>query len=772
VTTGARVRLTALAAAAGAVAFAAAPAAASTGLTAASSQRAAVAPRPSIAITSMSPAIARPGTTVTVSGIVNNPTSETLHRPAVQLWASGSHLPNRIAMTNYLTVPGPTGMDAPVAGAVSAVASVSPHSTWRWSVKLAVRKVHMRAFGVYPLAAELSETGRPVDADRSFLPFWPGKSEFKVLKPVRIAWVWPLIDIPQQSACAALLTNDLATSVAHGGRLNQLLTAGLTSLARQARITWAIDPALISDVSVMTRPYRVGASGTCAGGTTEAASSPARSWLAGVRAATAQGFFTTPYADVDVAALVHRGLNGEMSSAFGAGRLTAQKLLGHEQETTPATAGLIAWPPRGTADYSVLEGLAANRIRTVILDSSLMPAASPVTYTPSAVTTTPDGLGAQMHVLLADDTLSQILAMSRSAIPGVVPAPSPWNPAAPGTASAGLAAAAAFAKQQWFLAETAMIAAEAPAIPRSLVVTPPRRWSPPPLLASALLAQTVKAPWLRPASLASLASNRSLRGRLQLQPPPQHKMSSTELRAALLNRVRGLSRQISLLESILNGAEQAQLGTAVAAIESSAWGGDKAGQRRAERLLDRVSAYVGGQLRQVRIPDPVHVTLGGKSGAVPVSISNKLSRPVTVRLQVSVATPGRVEIGRFPSEITVQGRTQRTIKIPVRVAAAGSTTLTLRLATPDGVPLPGTVTTLTVEATHFGTLAIVIILVALAVFVFTAAGRAIRRGAEPPGDGGDQAGDEVEVGATPAHSPAPGGEADSVVPRGSVTPSD
>ncbi|HEY5984817.1 MAG TPA: DUF6049 family protein, partial [Streptosporangiaceae bacterium] len=619
-TTGARVRLTALAAAAMAVAFAAEPAAASTGVPAGYGQRAAVAPRPSIAITSMSPATARPGTTVTVSGIVVNPTGEALRQPAVQLWSSSSFLPNRIAMTNYLTVPGPTGMDAQVAGAVSAVASVAPRSTWRWSVKLAVRKVHMHTFGVYPLAAELSETGRPVDADRSFLPFWPGKSESKVLKPVRIAWVWPLIDVPQQSACAALLTNDLAASVARGGRLSQLLAAGLTSLARRARITWAIDPALLSDVSVMTRPYRVGASGTCAGGSTQPASFAARSWLTGVRGAAAQGFFTTPYADVDVAALVHRGLNGEMSSAFGAGRLTAQQLLGRQQQTTPAAAGLIAWPPRGIADYGVLEGLAANRVRTVILDSSLMPAASAVTYTPSAVTTTPDGLGAQMHVLLADDTLSQILATSRTEIPGVVPAPSPWNPSAPGAAAAGLATASAFAKKQWFLAETAMIAAEAPAIPRSLVVTPPRRWNPPPGLASALLAQTVTAPWLRPASLASLSSNRYLRGRLQLQPPPQHRTSTGELRASLLRRVRGLSRQISLLEAILNGGEQARLGTAVAAIESSAWGGGKAGQRRAQRLLERVSDYVGGQLHQVRIPDPVHVTLGGKSGAVPVSI--------------------------------------------------------------------------------------------------------------------------------------------------------
>lgn len=759
-----------MATAAVAVALTAAPAIASTSLPTAPGERVALPPRVSIAITSIRPAIATPGATVTVSGIVINPTAQAVHSPAVQLWSSSSRLANRTDMMTYLTVPGSTGMDAQVPGAVRAVASVSAHSTWRWSVRLAVRQVHMRTFGVYPLAAELSETGRPADADRTFLPFWPGQPEAKVLKPVRIAWVWPLIDNPQQAACTALLSNDLAASVARGGRLSQLLAAGTTPAARRARLTWAIDPALLSDVKVMTGPYRIGASGNCAGGSAAPANSAAAKWLAAVqRAAAAQGYFTTPYADVDVAALSHWGLNGEMASAFTAGGLTARKLLrsGHN---SAAAAGQIAWPPHGIADYGVLEGLAANHVQTVILDSGLMPAVTPPTYTPSAVTTTPDGLGTQLHVLLADATMSQILAMPRSEIPGVVPAPSAWDPSASGSAPAGLTAAAVFAKEQWFLAETAMIAAEVPAIPRALLITPPRRWNPPAGMASELLSETVRAPWLRPASIASLVTHRSLRGRLRLQPPPQHKMGSSELRASLLTRVGSLSRQIAMLESILNGGEQDQLGKAVATIESSAWGGSKAGQHHALRLLGRVSDYVESQLRQVQIIDPVHVTLGGKSGAVPVSVRNRLSQQITVRLEVSAPSPGRVVIGSFTHEITVEGKTLRTIKIPVRAAAAGSTTLTLRLATPAGTPLPRTATTLTLEATHFGTLAIVIILVALVVFVFTAAGRAIRRGAEPARNRENQAADVGEEGATPMHSPAPGGQADSVVPRGSVTP--
>jgi len=89
----------------------------------------------------------------------------------------------------------------------------------------------------------------------------------------------------------------------------------------------------------------------------------------------------------------------------------------------------------------------------------------------------------------------------------------------------------------------------------------------------------------------------------------------------------------------------------------------------------------------------------------------------------------------------VPGGAQRTIKIPVRAAEAGSTTLTLSLTTPDGSPLPASTARVTVEATHFGTMAIVIIGIALAVFVITAAARAIRRGGGRAGEDGDGDGD-------------------------------
>jgi hypothetical protein len=157
-------------------------------------------------------------------------------------------------------------------------------------------------------------------------------------------------------------------------------------------------------------------------------------------------------------------------------------------------------------------------------------------------------------------------------------------------------------------------------------------------------------------------------------------------------------------------------------------------------LLRKVSAFVAVQQHQVRIIDPLRVTLGGKSGEVPVSIRNTLGQAVRVRLQVSVPSTGRIVIGNPKKLITVPGGQQKTIKIPVKASAAGSTTLTLWLTNPGGRPLPRSTARVTVEATHFGTMAIVIIGIALAVFVITAIGRAIRRGIRQPGGGGGEGG--------------------------------
>jgi Family of unknown function (DUF6049) len=732
--------------------------------------------RPWITITSMAPGFAGPTGKVTVSGIVTNPGGSPLRNASFQLFSTLAPLSSQ-QMASYLAAQQPTAQQF-TTGAVQQIVNtlhnlprpVPPHGIEPWSMTLTAHELSMTAFGVYPVTVQLNLTDpalgstTPVDWASTFLPYWPGKQAAR--KKVSIAWVWPLIDVPQQTVCGSLASNKLAASVTGNGRLNALLTAGQTPTARQAQLTWAIDPALLSDLETMSRPY--GVTSGCPGGALRQPSKAARTWLTGLHnVAAQQEFFTTPYADVDVAALAlaHGGLYGELAAAFTDGRLAAtrakvpgsqEKVLGQAQKVAPKTVGPIAWPASGIASYDVLQALVTqNYIGTAILSGGLI-------HTPATVATITSSVGSPVNVLLANSTLTNILSTRRSDIPGLAPD----GYTTPPSARADVRKAAAFAKEQWFRAETAAIAANAPAADRAVIVAPPRRWNPPPGMAGALLTDTVGSPWLQPTTLASLAGTHVQTALANSKLPSDKRVIRGALGAALLSHVRHLSQQVRLLDSILAKSGQGYLSTAVDTAESSAWRGGKAGQRYAERLVRRDLAFVSGRLHQIKIiASPV--TLGGQNGLVPVSVSNGLSQPVTVKLVASAPPGDHVTVGKstnvFTDVITVPGHEQKVIKIPVTAAQAGPTVLTLRLAG-GGTWLPVPTASLTVVATHFGTLAIVIISIALVVFLVTATARAIR--GRPQDDDSDAEAEELDPMPSPPDLASAGGETDSVVSRG------
>src|SRR5215831_6495603 len=411
----------------------------------------------SLTITSVSPAFARPGQPVKVAGTVTNVSSTAQEGLSVQLSSSSTRLGSRNQLQEYAD--GSIQDAVPLTGAVTSLpARIAPRFTVRWSITLRPSQVPFSGgFGVYPLAAQ---------ADSSAL----------VPQPQQIAWVWPLIDQPRQAMCArGLVDNGLAASLASGGRLSGLLDAG-AQYTGSASLTWAIDPALLADAATMTQPYQVVSAvrnGACQG-KKQPVSQAAAAWLAELKSATAgQPVFVTPYADADIAALTRYGMNADLTRAFKQGRAAASSLLNRDFTGLAGQSGTdltgMAWPADGIANYAVLENLAANDgIDTVVLDSLTMPPSTqPLPdFTPSAQTTTPDGEGPALKVLLSDHTITQIIASADSA---------------------SGSKAKAFAVEQRYLAETAMIAAEQPSVARSIVVTPPRHWSPPAGLASDLL---------------------------------------------------------------------------------------------------------------------------------------------------------------------------------------------------------------------------------------------------------------------------------------------
>ncbi|HEX8007759.1 MAG TPA: DUF6049 family protein, partial [Trebonia sp.] len=505
----------------------------------------------------------------------------------------------------------------------------------------------------------------------------------------------------------ALASASLATSLGTRGRLGTLLSTGL-HWASKTDLTWAVDPALLSDVTVMTHAYKVGGNSACVGTTRMPASAAASGWLRTLRQGTAnQPMFLTPYADADVAALSHAGLDTDLRTAYTIGESVASQVLHRSSGTngTPAGDGgsaSIAWPADGTADASVLTSLARNAgISTVVLNSNQMPPAHSSSFSADTAVTSVTTGGTTTHVLLADSQLTSLL----------------------GSASADSSAGAQFAVEQEFLAQTAMIAAELPNKSRSIVVAPPRRWDPSAAEASELLSLTSKAPWLRPASLSSLASAKGYR--VPRQALSGSRVSSAELSGDYLSQVKSMDTNLALYKNLLYQPGPDTLRTleaAAAVAESSAWRGDGG-----DSGLGKLSSYLHDRESKVQIITGGKVLLAGTSGDTPVSVQNELDVPVQV--QVAAILPGgsQLTVSKFDSVITVPAGKTGTVRMPMHSSALGTTTLQRQLQTRNGLPLAWTSQPLSIQVTRYGRALLVLIAAALGVLVLTSVARWIRK---------------------------------------------
>jgi hypothetical protein len=668
----------------------------------------------SLTIDAMTPPYAKPGATVTVSGTVTNGTRQTQAGLAVRLFTSASHFITRDEMDSYTSRGEAPGL-APAGDQFLFSASVAPGRTASWTASFQVSTQGISSFGVYPVTAQLQDpSGDVISSEQTLLPFWPGSRAAGLASPLKISWLWPLIDQPQQKVCTATLaSNNLAGALSRGGRLSTLLGAGASH--PDADLTWVVDPALLSDVSTMTGRYLVGGQPSCTGAAYQPASTAAANWLAALRKVTLrkvtpdQQTVLTPYANVDMTALVHQGLTRDLATAYRTGEAVASSVLhgtfGHD----------IAWPPGGSADLSVLTYLAAaQHVGTVVLNSSEMPPVNAdAVFRPDDAVASLKVAGLPMNVLLSDNTLTGILRAGN-------------------TSSGTLPANTEFAVRQRFLAETAMIAAEAPDSRRTIVVAPPGDWSPSEALASDLLGETATAPWVTPAQLTSLSSAPDTERAVHRQPPPSGRASPGELSPGYLSKVRALGDRVGVYKSMLYrpaASYTRSLDEALLATESAAWRGR--GMAQGAALADHLSEYIRNAENKVKIISSGQVPMGGASGLVPVSIQNGLHQAIRVRVVATVATSplrtSQLTIGHFQDTVTIPANAPGTVRLPVNSAPQGSTQIKLSLTSADGTPLPFTETSLTVLSTRYGRAILFLIGAAIGVLVLTSLYRAVRR---------------------------------------------
>lgn len=653
----------------------------------------------SVSIDSVSPNWAQPGKRITVHGTVTNNTGSSVSglRVAMQTESTAA-FSSRSAMEGY--VAGVSGSNAylatsPAGAPYPLPGVIRPGATVNWSVSFPASAPGYPQFGVYPLAAVVySSSSSPLATERTLLPYWPGNS---AADPLRVSWVWPLVDQPQRGPCPQTLASDaLAASLRPSGRLGGLLSTGL-KWAGQADLTWAVDPALLADAQAMTTPYKVGGNARCTGAIGESPSADASAWLSTLRTAAAgEPMFVTPYADADVSALAHSGMTNDLRSAYALGEQVAGQSLQRpfgKSGTGDGGAPSMAWSAGGAVDESLLTSLASTaRANTVLVGSADEP----------SMASTVNKTGAQTRLLLADSGLTGIL----------------------GTSSPRSGVAGQFATEQDFLAETAMIVDEMPfAKNRSIVIAPPRRWAPSPAEADALLAASVHAPWLRPAKLSSVASSSA--GQVTV---PGQQVNSAALTRSYTKLVRAVDSSLGLYQSLLyqpGPAVTQQLRESLLSTVSTAWRGSGGGAGT-ETLID-LADFARDSQRKVQIIAGKKILLAGASGNIPVSVQNGTSQPVQVRVQADLPYAGQLAVGKFDALVTVPAGKTGTVKMPVRATGIETTTLRLQLVTRNGSPLAWTSQPMTVQVTRYGRALIILICAALGVVVLTSGVRWVRQ---------------------------------------------
>jgi Family of unknown function (DUF6049) len=692
--------------------------------------------------------------TVTVSGTLSNHTGSTIRGIQVQLQWYPLTFATRSGMASFASG-GPAVLQGgettlqPVGTAYQLSRALANGATARWTVSFNLPQSFLPygyypALGDYPLQVEASSASSSYQAtSRTFLPYWPGSSAGT---PLKVAWIWPLIDTPQQGACPqTLATNSLAAALAANGRLSTLLNAGLQGASKDD-LTWAIDPALLSDATVMTHRYSTGGNAECTDRTGESPSPAAANWLTKLAGTGGQPAFLTPYANVDAAALSHAGLDAALASAYQVGDAVASKILpdtfgSSADGTGSGTALSAAWPAGGTADAGVLTSLArSGGINTVVLNSGEMPTSTPPFD--NALARTKTSTGASMSVLLADSTITGIL----------------------GSASAGSSAGAQFAAVQDFLAQTAMVVAEGPNSARALVIAPPTGWDPSPAEAAELLKLTKQAPWLRPTDLGALATAAA---KMPVKRLPSRQLSGAELPADYISQLRLLDANLTLFENLLSDPPKpylTSLAAAVAVTQSSAWRGR--GSPGGWLAMTQLSSYIGDLERKVILIPVRKILLAGTSGDTLVSVQNGLNvfylpppgLAIAVRVGASAELGSSLQVASQAAPLVVNPGMTNSVRLRIHSTTIGTTTLRLQLLTKNGSPLTWIDASrpLSVEVTRFGRLILVIIFGALGVLVLATVLR-LRRKRRPGGkseagsndhDAGNRADSRAHAGGT------------------------
>lgn len=677
----------------------------------------------SLGVSSIQPLVLTAGGRLQISGVLTNGGTQDLDNLSIQLVLSTSPVTSRSALAALAS----TGSRPPgslVPGAlIRPVAPLVVGGTLPWSFSITAAALHLGSPGVYPMAVEVFADdpltgGRTrFGTARTFLPWDLGGA-----KPTRVAVVWPVLGTPSRDSAGQPIGTSITEQL--DGRLKGLLDA-----AGGGHLTWLLDGDTLESVRQLadsgttgtgtTGPTQTPSTGTSGSGgptpSTAPSGSPtpstgpstdpeaiaAQDWLDLLKSAVSTGEVeAVPFGDPDLVAAVRAGRTQDVAAAT---TLSSQVVSAVLDGSTPVGDDL-AWPAEGTADSRTLAALAGIGAKAVLLAGPYAPTARPITtYTPSGVGPV---TGSTLTGVVGDAELSSLVATPTQQLGGPALA------------------------QQRVLAELAMITAELPSVQRSVVIVPPRRWTPDATYLHGLLDAFSHVPWVQPATLADLRVAAAA-GPVRARPTYPITVRRREIGSDQFDLVSSGQTQLAALSGIASNAAAFRDGylRALLRSESTVWRTHPASGLAYTRGVD---AAIDHSVSSVRVVASGGLTLAARSGKIPVTVENGLGQTVTVRLSVAADPAVRLTLTQPAAEQIPAGQS-RTFEVPAEATTNGDVVLMVSLLTPAGSPYGSTVM-FPVQITGFGEVAQVVVgaaFVLLAVALVFRVVRAIRRGRRP-----------------------------------------
>jgi Family of unknown function (DUF6049) len=653
-----------------------------------------------VAVTLLTPRAPRPGQTLQVAGTLTNTGATALADVNVQLRVSTSAVQSRDELASLSGASARPPGDPVVSASVPD--SLAPGGAAPFDLTIAVDRLGLGDAGVYPIAVEVIADDPATGARtrfgtaRSFLPW-----DMAGTKPTRLAVVWPVSAGPGRGPDGVPTGTVLHDQLA--GRLTELLQA-----AEGSDVSWLLDGDTLESAAVLAAGAPLRATGAASAGTTAGASGTtarpdpvAAAWLSRLRTQTAGApVASLPYADIDIASVVRAGLSDDLDTATTLGVDVTAAVLGR---TATGAVSALDWPAEGTADGTALAAVQQSGTDEVLLSDVYARPVRTTSYTPSGIGPL---AGTALTAVTGDARLSRLLTT-------------------PAAQSGG-----AVLGEQRLLAETAMIGLELPSVSRSLVVVPPRGWTPDPQYVHSLLQVLGTASWVRVTQLADLVHGAGS-GPSRQRPTYPPRVRNRELSAAQMGSVRDGHQQLSALTALLTDSQSVTdtYSRALLRAESAAWRGNDAGGRAyAGSVVTRLSALE----EQVHLLPSGPITLTARSGRIPVTVVNDLDQQVTVRVQVTADPAVRMSLTQ-PAPVVLDARSSTTLDISADATTNGAVLVHAQLATLDGQSL-GSGQTIPVQVTGFGAVAALLVgaaLVLLCVALVVRIVRAIRTGRRP-----------------------------------------